>query len=611
MRLSRVCVAAIPLIVAAPAIAQKTLAWPASTTLPSFPGLIADFNSDGKLDLIIVPAGQSVPLQLLLGNGDGTFRPGPQPNTGPATLAASGDFNGDGKPDLVACTTNGSQPQLTILLNTGNAIFRQSQILPLAACNGSLIVADFNHDGKADIYDSGEYIWFGNGDGTFNGPATYTQGEPDYQNGGLPYSPLVADFNGDGLPDLAVIGNYIYGHAVQVWFNQGGSFPSQPVQVVNFTAAADTTNADSLAAGDFNGDGKTDFAAMSALGPLRIFLNNGYGTFRAGAQYQLPWGAVGLYAVDIDGGGTADLVVTSGQISILRGHGDGTFGQRIDLCTPGPLGLPFDIGGNNGFLLFGDFNGDGIQDIVDALSPQAAEEPITTSALLLSGLSAPPALSGSPVNAATFAAGPVSSGGLVTIFGEGLGQLACGGSGQEVTFNGFPAGILYASPTQINAQVPWELAGANQAQMVALRNGMPSAPLTVTVAAASPGIFTLPGTNVGAIVPAGSSQAASPANPVLRGQYASIYATGLGSVTSAPATGQYSPWSPLAQTTVPPTVTIGGVSTLASWAGLTPSFIGLYQVNFKVPQNAPTGDAVPITLAVGSAMSNTVTTAVK
>jgi uncharacterized protein (TIGR03437 family) len=219
---------------------------------------------------------------------------------------------------------------------------------------------------------------------------------------------------------------------------------------------------------------------------------------------------------------------------------------------------------------------------------------------------------GNPVSAATFLAGPVSVGALVTIFGD-LGRPPCYGLDAEIKFNGMPAGIVYASPTQINAQVPWELAGSGQAEVVAMRNGMPSVPVTVDVQAASPGIFTLSETGIGpgAIVPAGTQKPSAPDNPARRGQNASIYGTGLGRVTNRPVTGGFSPWPPLAQTRVLPVVTVGGVKAQVSWSGLTPGFVGLYQVNFKVPENAPAGDAVPVVVSAGGAISNTVTMAVQ
>jgi uncharacterized protein (TIGR03437 family) len=161
--------------------------------------------------------------------------------------------------------------------------------------------------------------------------------------------------------------------------------------------------------------------------------------------------------------------------------------------------------------------------------------------------------------------------------------------------------------------VPWEIAGAAEVQVTALNNGAAGAAITVAGAAASPGIFTASetGTGQGAIVPAGTHQIARPDNPAHRGQYASIYGTALGLVTNQPLTGGWSQFAPLAQTMSLPVVTVGGVNAHVSWSGLAPTFTGLYQVNFIVPENAPTGSAVPVTVSIDSAVSNTVTMAIQ
>ena len=607
----RILVLTAALLLAIPALGQKPLSYsstPFSALGGAPPAAIADFNGDGKLDIVGVPAGvPPTPITLLLGNGDGTFRQGPPLPIAVFTYSiAAGDLNGDGKPDLAVCYSNGSPPpQLHILLNRGDGTFRLGQ--SLGVCNGPLSIADFNADGKADIYDAGVSLWLGNGDGSFNGPTAL--------EAGLPRDPIVADFNGDGLPDLAALAGGDQQHQAQVWLNRGaGQFAATPELAVSFTTPYGSTNSDSLAAGDFNGDGKAALALLTPTGQLKIFLSNGDGTFRPGASYAFTPGTIGIYAQDMDGDGRLDLVVTAFQVMILRGNGDGTFAAHVDICTQGALGSFFDLGGNSGALAFGDFNGDGVLDMIDyPRGGFGGSNKATT--VMLSGAPIKPAISAAGlVNAATYVSGSVSAGGLVTAYGENLGVAACGGLGEELLFNGTPAGILYASPTQINAQVPWEIAGATEVQVTPLNNGAAGATITIAGAPASPGIFTISetGSGQGTIVPAGTHMIATPENPAERGKYATIYGTGLGLVTNQPITGEQSPWDPmLAQTTALPVVTVGGINAQVTWSGLVPGFVGLYQVNFIVPENAPTGNAVAVSASVGRAISNAVTMAVQ
>ena len=106
----------------------------------------ADFNGDGKLDLV-VDGGAGGALIILLGNGDGTFSVASTPVTSfePA-FVATGDFNGDGKMDIAAL--NGGTAQSVMLLGNGDATFTQASSSPTGQYPSSIAVADFNNDGK-------------------------------------------------------------------------------------------------------------------------------------------------------------------------------------------------------------------------------------------------------------------------------------------------------------------------------------------------------------------------------------------------------------------------------------------------------------------------------
>jgi uncharacterized protein (TIGR03437 family) len=163
-----------------------------------------------------------------------------------------------------------------------------------------------------------------------------------------------------------------------------------------------------------------------------------------------------------------------------------------------------------------------------------------------------------------------------------------------------------------------------QASLTDMVGGAASTPTTVNLAPFSPGIFTTSssGSGQGAILIANTTLLAAAqgsvpgweSRPATRGQdIVSIFCTGLGDVTNRPATGAAAPSEPLSYTLAQPTVMFGGVPVAASdvsFSGLAPSFVGLYQVNAKVPANAPTGDAVPVVINIGGINSNTATVAV-
>jgi uncharacterized protein (TIGR03437 family) len=235
---------------------------------------------------------------------------------------------------------------------------------------------------------------------------------------------------------------------------------------------------------------------------------------------------------------------------------------------------------------------------------------------------------GGVVNGASFSKQGLAAGSIVSLFGANLASSSAAASttplasslgGVAVTLSGIRAPLFYVSPSQINFQVPWELQGQTQASVSATADGIPSPGETIGLASFSPGIFTLNPSGQGAILIAGTADVAAPSGsipgrstrPVKRGEYLSIYCTGLGAVTKRPASGAPSPSNPLSTTTATPSVTFGGVPAVVSFSGLAPGFVGLYQVNVQVPQSTPTGSAVPITLTIGGVTSNTVTIAVQ
>ena len=103
----------------------------------------------------------------------------------------------------------------------------------------------------------------------------------------------------------------------------------------------------------------------------------------------------------------------------------------------------------------------------------------------------------------------------------------------------------------------------------------------------------------------------STSRPAGRGEFITIYCTGLWPVSKLPPTGRAAVSRPLSGTITLPSVTIGGVPAMVTFSGLAPGFVGLYQVDVEVPANALSGNAVPVVLAIGNVNSNTVTIAVQ
>jgi uncharacterized protein (TIGR03437 family) len=186
-------------------------------------------------------------------------------------------------------------------------------------------------------------------------------------------------------------------------------------------------------------------------------------------------------------------------------------------------------------------------------------------------------------------------------------------SGLSMQFgNNLAAPLFYVSGAQINAQVPWEVAGQAQAAVTVTVNGQTSPAGTASVAPVAPGIFTIngQGTGQGAILDPAYHLVDS-SNPAVAGSTAiQIFCTGLGAVTNQPATGAPAPTSPLARTIVTPQVFVGDASGQVLFSGLAPGFVGLYQVNALVPAASPIGPAVPVVILIGGVVSNSVTIAV-
>ena len=224
---------------------------------------------------------------------------------------------------------------------------------------------------------------------------------------------------------------------------------------------------------------------------------------------------------------------------------------------------------------------------------------------------------GSIINGASFATNQgVAPGSVVSIFGTNLaGQLTANDTvplsmsladDVTVTVNNIPAGLYFVSPGQVNAQIPWDVLPdgtmPGTAQVVITRNKIASAPQTVSIVPAAPGIFYLPDNGGWAIAFNTDGAVAAPVNsipginahPAKAGDVLAILATGMGAVDSPIANGAASS-DKLRNTLIVPQVLVNSVSASVLFSGLSPQFPGLNQINFSVPGGIAAG-TVPLQL---------------
>ena len=277
-----------------------------------------DFNRDGKRFFDLVTANPEYfgsTVSVLLGNGDGTFEPPQHFATGlDSDSVAVGDFNGDGKLDLALAnefsntnTPGGGAGTVSVLLGNGDGTFQTAQNIAYGFEPGSVVVADFNSDGKPDLavaifstnttVGTGSVsVLLGNGDGTF-------QTAQNFADSGTPGSIAIGDFNHDGKLDLAAANAY---------------------------------------------DGKTGGA-----GDVSVLLGNGDGTFQTAQNIAVGFEPGSVVVADFNSDGKPDLAVLGGGFSVLLGNGDGTFQTAQNIALGIPLGL----------VAVADFNSDGKPDL--------------------------------------------------------------------------------------------------------------------------------------------------------------------------------------------------------------------------------------------------------
>jgi hypothetical protein len=336
-----------------------------TTYVTATPGTVqaADFVTGGEPDILSTGA----QFAVLMNNGDGTFHDAVEslaetnPNASPQDIA-EGDLNGDGAPDIVV--SDGAGNGVDVLLNNGHGGFDAPVFYSTGANSDpqGVALADLTGDGNLDLIvaDAGTSsisVFLGKGDGTFEPPVTYPSAG-DYTD-----AVAVGDVNGDGKLDVVAFD--ALSDDVSVFLGNGDGTLNKPVAYTADMPGIDAFSNDILLA-DFSGDGKLDVAVSDPTGGVAILPGNGDGTFGTPVQipFNVPEGAYvwGIAAADLTGNGKTDLVATSQStfsVFVFLNQGDYKF-QASSIGLPA-LGDALFYARN---VAIGDFNGDGIPDLV-------------------------------------------------------------------------------------------------------------------------------------------------------------------------------------------------------------------------------------------------------
>ena len=523
---------------------------------------LGDFNRDGKLDLAVAN-NVDRNVTVLLGNGTGGFTAAiGNPfgvGAGPINLVA-GDFDGDGKLDLAVANHSGNS--VTVLLGDGTGNFGPAGNGPFPAGSGpiSIAVGDFNGDGKLDLAIADEAssnnltVLLGDGTGNF----TAASGSP-FTAGALPVSVAAGDFNGDGKLDLVVAN--INTHTVRLMLGDGTG---------KFTEAGGSpyvTGSEpySVAVGDFNGDGKLDLATANfGANTVTVLLGDGTGkfTYDIGNPYPAGTDPYSVAVGDFNGDGKLDLAVANyggNNVTMLLGDGTGGFAAAS--------GSPLTVGSGPTSVAAGDFNGDGM---VDLVTPNYLSDNVT---VLLGELITSASISSS-VNPSTYGQAvsftatmtPMGATGSVqfAVDGANLGSpvAVSGGMATSATLSTLPAGshsvtanFTGSSPMALSSS--GTLSGGQEVNPAAVTAIVTAANKTYDgTTAATITSCTLSGvlaTDTGNVTCAAGAASFSNASP---GYGKTVTATGI--TLSGPAKGDYT----LSSTMASATATITGTTAI-------------------------------------------------
>jgi uncharacterized protein (TIGR03437 family) len=199
----------------------------------------------------------------------------------------------------------------------------------------------------------------------------------------------------------------------------------------------------------------------------------------------------------------------------------------------------------------------------------------------------------------------LAPGELISLWGAGLsaGSVSAGtvpiptGLGGVCLYaNSIALPLMFVSPTQINAQLPFNLPGS--ANLI-LSNANGQGSFSIRTQPIAPAIFKT-GDGTALIIRTVDGKIITDATPIHLDEVLNIYMSGMGPLSNPVTAGNAGPSNPLATTTVTPSITIGGANIWTLWSGLAPGLVGVYQINAQVPfKNIPKGDSIPLTITQG------------
>ena len=443
-----------------------------------------DFDGDKKPDLLLIG---NFGLSLLRGTGDGTFQPGITTATGttggfPFPILVA-DFNRDGRMDVpIGTNLYLGQPDGSFrILRQTDPLFLMSPYI------SSLITADFNEDGIPDLagFDGSSYrILLGNGDGTFQRSFSIAGAAPLGIIGGSALS-YATDINQDGHVDLVLRSTWVLDNPTVFRIFKGngkGSFQEAT------SVRVPLRGAQLAAQGDFNGDQIIDWALNSGNASCILF-GNPDGTF----QDQTPLDAYVGLSGDFDSDGRPDLVLINGQATIYLGTGNG-FSPSVKASGGYPI-------------LSADWNGDGRLDLVTSQSGYVS--------ILLNMPLAPGEIAITAVESSATPLAIVAPGSLASLYGSGLstgteaspmlsGTLAeTQLQVRDAAGQALAAELLYVSPNQINFRIPPAAAVGDASIDVSNGTGAFVRMGTAQVEAAAPTLFACGGNTIIAVAEPG------------------------------------------------------------------------------------------------------------